>query len=232
MDTWRAVAPGLWVGEYTNGSNVINTSVVEMAPGELLVVSPGTGFTDADFDALDALGTVKAMVSPGAFHHLGMPLWKARYPDVPLYGPTSAIAHIAKQHPTLEALQPLDALRPLLSDEFELGEVEGCKHPDLFLAVTRDGTTTWFSNELLTNAADYPTNFAFRWLFKLTGNHPGLLANTLTARLIGADRPVVRAFYQAKATAIPPQRLVPCHGDVAEAADLGAQISETFAQRF
>lgn len=232
MTIWQPVARGLWIREYLNGSASINMSIADMGGGRLMVVSPGTGLTKADFDALDELGTLTAIVSPGAFHHLGFPSWKERYPDAPLYGPESSIAHIAKQHPSLEAVRSFDALRPQLSDEFELGEVEACKHPDIFLSLTRDGTTTWFSNELLTNEANYPSNFAFRWVFKLTGNGPGLQANTLTARLIGADRPAVRAFYEAKVAANPPQRLIPCHGEVADDPDLGSKIVEVLRRRF
>ena len=232
MGTWRSVGRGLWVGEYANGSNVINTSIVDLGNGDLLALSPGMGFTDEHFAELDALGCIKALVSPGAFHHLGMPAWKKRYPDAPLYGPHSSIAHIAKQHPELEPVQSFDALRSLLSDEFELGEVDGCKHPDIFLALTRDGTTTWFTNEVLTNAADYPRNPVFRFVFWITGNGPGLLANTLTAWLIGANKPVVRAFYEAKTESIPPQRLVPCHGEVVEDHELGARIREALARRY
>jgi len=229
---WKRVARGLWVGEYTNGSNVIHTSVVDMGDGSLMAISPGTGMSDADFDELDALGPVKALVSPGAFHHLGMPSWKARYPDAPLFGPQSSIAHIKKQQPGLEAVQGFDALRPLLSDEFDLGEVDACRHPDIFLALTRDGQTSWFTNELLTNNADWPSSFVFRWVFKLTGNAPGLQANTLTAMFIGAKKPLVKAFYEAKVKSCPPTRLMPCHGDVLEDDTLGERIVEVLGRRF
>jgi hypothetical protein len=231
VDEWKVVTRGLWIRQY-QPRNPVNTSVVDLGDGGLMAISPGTDVPPEAFDALDRLGVVKALVSPGAFHHLGMPHWKARYPNAGLYGPTSAIAHIAKQHPGLEAVKPLDALRPLLSAEFDLGELDGCTHPDLFLAMTRDGETTWFSNEVLTNSADYPQNFLFRWAFKLTGNHPGIQANTLTALLIGAKKPLVRAYYERKLASVPPTRLVPCHGDVAVDPALATKIGEAFARRY
>lgn len=229
---WKNVAKGLWVGEYVNGSNPINTALVDMGNGDLMAISPGHTFTDADLDAAADLGPIKALVSPGAFHHLGLPMWKKRFPDAGIYGPASSVEHIAKQHADLEAVQTFDALRPLLSEEFELGEIEGCKHPDLFLCIERDGHKTWFSNEILTNAADYPSNILFKTVFWITGNAPGIQANTLTAWLIGANKPTVRAFYERKLTECPPTRLVPCHGDVTEAPDLGPKIGEVLARRF
>jgi hypothetical protein len=203
-----------------------------MGSGALMVVSPGTDLPEADFAALDALGAVKALVAPGAFHHMGLPSWSARYPDAGLFGPTSAIPHIAKQHPTLKALQPLDALRPLLSTEFDLDEVAGCKHPDLFLALARGGEITWFVNELVSNNADYPSSFVFRTLFKLAGDHPGLNVMSLAGMLVGANKRTVRTYLEGKLQSSPPTRLVPCHGDVLQDPALGQKLADVLARRF
>ena len=232
MGAWRSTGEGQWVRTYDFRGNPLHSVAMDMGSGGLLVVSPGTGVPDADFDELDKFGTVKALVSPGAFHHLGFPEWVKRYPDAGLYGPGSAIGHVAKQQPTLKALQGLDALRPLLSDEFEVGEVAGCKHPDLFLSLRRGGAVSWVTNEILTNAKDYPGNFLFKLVFQLTGNHPGLLANTLTAMLIGAKKPEVRGYYESKVDALPPTRLLPIHGEVLDDPALGESLKKVLAARY
>lgn len=232
MAEWTPAGTGIWVREYDFGGNPINTAAVDMGDGTLLVLSPGTNTSDAAFEELDGLGTVTALVSPGAFHHMGLPEWSARYPDAGLYGPTSAIAHIAKQHPDLKALQSLDALRPLLSDAFDLDEVAGCKHPDVFLALHQDDAVTWFTNELVSNNTDYPKGFLIGTAFKLTGNHPGLNVNSLAAMLIRAKKPKVRAYLEAKMAVAPPTRLVPMHGAVLEDADLAQKLGAVLARRF
>ncbi len=231
MGEWKAVGTDVWVRPYDFGGNPINTAVVDMGEGALLVLSPGTGVPESAFAELDAIGTVKALVSPGAFHHMGLPSWSERYPDAGLYGPKSAVAHIAKQHPTLKPLQDLDALRPQLSEGFVLEEMAGCKHPDVFLALTRDDALTWFTNEVLTNNTAYPGG-AIGWAFWLTGNAPGLNVNSLAGMLIRAKKPLVRAYLESQIKAHPPTRLVPMHGAVIDDATLGDQIGEVLARRF
>ncbi|MCB9594499.1 MAG: hypothetical protein H6719_17335 [Sandaracinaceae bacterium] len=232
MTSWQAAGPGIWRREYSFGNNPMNTIAVDMGDGGLMAISPGTGLKDADFDALDALGDVRALVSPGAFHHMGMPAWSARYPDAEIFGPTGAPEHIAKQHKSLRAVQPLSALEALLTDDIEVGELAGCKFPDIFLALRRDGEVTWFSNEILTNFLDYPPSFMFRTVFKLFGTHPGLNVNTLAAMLIRAKKPVVRSYLEGKLESAPPTRLVPVHGGVLEDPDLATKIGEVLARRF
>jgi hypothetical protein len=50
--------------------------------------------------------------------------------------------------------------------------------------------------------------------------------------LIGAKKPVVRAYYEGKLASIPPTRLVPCHGDVADDPVLAGKIGDVLARRF
>ena len=231
MGTWKQVDTGIWTRIYSFGGNPINTLVIDMGDGNLMAISPGTDVPDADFDELDGLGTVSALVCPGAFHHMGLPSWSERYPEARLFGPGSAIAHVAKQHPDLKPLEDLSELKPLLSDDFVLEELPGCKHPDLFLSVTRGGHTTWVSNELLSNNAAYPSGFVLKWAFKLSGNHPGLNCNTLAGMLIGAKKPVVREFYERKLQSNPPTRLLPIHGAVLESDHLVGELGDVLARR-
>ena len=46
--------------------------------GKLMAVIPGTDLSDAIMDEPEKLGTVVALVSPGAFHNMGLAAWKAR----------------------------------------------------------------------------------------------------------------------------------------------------------
>lgn len=232
VGNWTNVGAGAWVRVYDFRGNPLNTVALDMGKGDVMVVSPGTAIPEEDFAELDKLGTVKALVSPGAFHHLGFPEWVKRYPEAGLYGPNSAIGHVAKQQPTLKPLQGLDALKPMLSDEFEVDELGGCKHPDLFLSLRRDGAVSWVSNEILTNAKDYPGNLVFKWIFQLTGNHPGLNTNSLAAMLIGAKKPAVRQYLEGKLKDLAPTRLLPVHGEILNDPELGTKIGQLLAARF
>ncbi|MCB9666427.1 MAG: hypothetical protein H6732_20115, partial [Alphaproteobacteria bacterium] len=101
---------------------------------------------------------------------------------------------------------------------------------DVFLALTRDGSVTWFTNELISHSADYPPGF-LKWVFKLMGNHPGLNVNTLALLLIRGKKPVIRAYFERRLAELPPTRLVPCHGDVLEDATLPTRLAEVLARR-
>ncbi|MBW2253160.1 MAG: DUF4336 domain-containing protein [Deltaproteobacteria bacterium] len=59
-------------------------TVVRLASGDLWVHSP-IALDDALREEVDALGTVRFVVSPNKIHHLFMGDWQARYPDARLY---------------------------------------------------------------------------------------------------------------------------------------------------
>ena len=231
MSNWKKVGEGIWARVYMFNDNPLHTSAVDIGDGNLLVLSPATDMTDADFQDLDKLGTVTALVSPGAFHNMGLLEWSGRYPDAGVYGPGPAAKHIAKAHPKLKPLQDLDALGALLPDDTKVYEVDGCGQPDALLVVTRADGTTWFTNEIITNWAGWPSKLMFRVIFKLTGSGPGLNVNTMALMLLKGKKPAVKAFYEGKLGQHPPTRLVPCHGEVLDDANLKDRLAEVLARR-
>lgn len=231
MSSWKKVADGIRVRVYQFNDNPLHTSVVSLADGGLLVLSASTDVSDGDFAELDALGKVRALVAPGAFHNMGLPAWSARYPDAGIYGPAAAAKHIAKVHPKLAPLQDLRALAAILPPDVEAFEVDGCGHPDVLLVVRRGDGTTWFTNEIITNWASWPSAFMFKLLFRLTGSGPGLNVNTMALMFIKGKKPLVKAFHEAKLASHPPTRLVPCHGEVLEDANLKQRLVEVLARR-
>jgi hypothetical protein len=231
MSSWKKVGDGIWVRVYQYNENALHTSAIALGDGGLLVLNASTDMSDGDFAELDALGKVRALVAPGAFHNMGLPAWSARYPDAGIYGPAAAAKHIAKVHPKLAPLQDLRALAAILPPDVEAFEVEGCGQPDVLLVVRRADGTTWFTNEIITNWAGWPNALVFRLLFKLTGSGPGLNVNTMALMFIKGKKPVVKAFHEGKLASHPPTRLVPCHGEVLEDANLKQRLAEVVARR-
>jgi hypothetical protein len=231
MSTWKPSGPGIWTRIYDFGGNPLNTSAIDIGEGRLLVLSPGTGLEEADYAALDAIGTVTALLPPGPFHNMGLAAWKERYPNAELYGNDACITHIAKAHPALVALKPLADLLPLLPEGFVIEDHGGMGKPDLFFALTRDGETTWFTNELLTNNADWPAKFPFKVAFWVFNSGPGLNCNTLALKLVKGNKAGARSYLEGKLAQLPPTRLVPCHGLVMEAPDLASTLGEVIARR-
>ncbi len=226
---WKAVDDrlGIWINGYDFNNSIINTIAVRISEG-LMVISPGTNPTDELFKELDALGTLKAIVSPGAFHHLGMPAWKERYPHVPLFATSSGLSHIPNQHKGVKlGLQGFDALQPLLPEHVVVVQTPNTKHPDMLMFIRGgDGKWTWFTNEIIGNQPTLPGNFFIRTLFKLTNSGPGLAVTKPALMLIGAKKPELKAFVLAKLDEHPPGRFLPCHGDVIEGADTGNRLRQ------
>lgn len=231
MGNWNAVGTGLWVRVYHFRDNPLNTLAIDIGNGGLAVLSPGTDVPDADFAELDALGTVKALVSPGAFHNMGLPLWSERYPDAGVYGPKKAAAHIKKAQPSLKPLQDFDTLAPLLPSDVRIMEMPDMKQPDVLAVIRRDDAITWFTNECLSNMPSLPGNFLVALLFRITGSGPGLNVNTLVMKFIGAKKKNVREFFLSKLASDPPTRLIPCHGDIIDDSALQVNMREMIERR-
>jgi hypothetical protein len=234
-ENWKTVdeAAGIWLAEYPFNGTTINTVAMRIADDKLMVLSPGTDVSDASFAELDALGEVAAIVSPGPFHHLGMPGWKARYPNARLFATAGGLTRIPKQHKGVElGLEGIDALQPLLPDSVVAIEMPDQKHADLFIVVTGEGSTTWYTNECLGNQSELPPNFVLRTLFKWTKSGPGLRVNSLALKLIGGKKPSLAAFFAEQMKVHPPTRLVPCHGSVLEGPDTAAQLQAEFDRAF
>ena len=231
MGNWKAVGTGLWVRVYDFRGNPLNSMAIALGDEGLAVMSPGTNVPEKDFAELDALGTVKALVSPGAFHNMGLPAWSERYPDAGIYGPNSAIEHIAKAHKALKPLQNFDALAPLLPKDVSITEIPGMKHPDAMVIITRDDAVTWFTNECITNLSSLPKNPIFALLFRLTGSGPGLNINKLAMKLIGGKKKPLLEYLLATLASDPLTRLVPCHGEVFNDPSLADLMREMVERR-
>jgi hypothetical protein len=68
----------------------VYTTVVRLEDGSLLIHSPAPP-SEASAQRLRALGTVRWLVVPNCFHHLGTPAAAAHYPDAQVVGPASAL---------------------------------------------------------------------------------------------------------------------------------------------
>lgn len=232
---WTTVdeAVGIYVAEYPLNKIMINTVVVRIGDGKLMALSPGPTMAEGAFRELDAIGEVVALVSPGPFHHLGLPLWQETYPNAKIYATASGVARIPGQHKKLDLkIRGIDALQARLPDHITAIEMPEQKHGDLFVVITGEGGTTWYSNEVIGNQAELPPNFVLRTLFKWTNSGPGLRVNSMALKLIGGKKPAAAAFFAEQMARHPPTRFVPCHGDVIEGPDVASRLQAEFDRAF
>ena len=230
MTHWRPFGTGVWVGAYELGGNPINTFVVDVGDRRLAVFSPGPDLDDAVYEELDGLGKVVALVSPGAFHNMGLPWWHERYPEARMFGTESGLEHIAKVHPDLPALEPLSGLKGLADESLVIYETPG-KYSDALVFVTRGQDVTLFSNEYLVNWAGLPGNFVFGLLFKWTDSAPGVRLAKPSAWFLRAKLPDVARFCLEKIEAHGVTRFVPCHGGGVEGPDTRERLEQAIRAR-
>src|SRR6185437_15051035 len=97
--------------------------------GGVAVVSPPCKVPGESFAELEKHGKVRALIAPNAYHHMGLPEWKARYPEAEIFAPAQSIARVEKQtklggiRPLAEAAKLGDRVELVDMPHFKSGEV-------------------------------------------------------------------------------------------------------------
>ncbi|MEZ4398567.1 MAG: DUF4336 domain-containing protein [Kofleriaceae bacterium] len=184
------------------------TTVVRLDDGQLLLHSPAPP-TDALTAQLRALGSVRWLVVPNCFHHLGTPAAAAGFPDARTVGPASALAKnpalrldldirgaaFAEQVPELEAL-PLDGV-PFLDETVLFHRpTQTLLGADLVISATARDHWTW------------------RWAARVTGCYGQLRVPPDVRKKLPDRAATARAL--GAMLARPARRLIVAHADVVD----------------
>jgi hypothetical protein len=140
--------------------------------GELIVISPACGLSEADFTEIEKHGRPVALVAPNGFHHLRLPEWHRRYPEAKLFGPAPAAKRIAKKHPGIPRLESMDGLAAFCSPDVAIFDPPGMRIPDVIARVALPGGAVWSFNDTIMNMAKLPPGF-FGKVMKWTDSAPG-----------------------------------------------------------
>lgn len=193
------VAPGLWFP--------LRCTVVRLVDGGLVLHSP-VAFTVEQRAAIDALGPVRALIAPSALHHLHLPAAAAAWPDAEVW----VAPGVPQKHPELGGLRVLGERTPFFEGELTPLPIDGM--PSVQERVFLHGASrTLLVTDLLFNLHRYETVWS-RTYFWLCGVH-GRLAQSPVVRLLVKDRAAAGASVR-RVLAHAIERVVPCHGEVAE----------------
>jgi glyoxylase-like metal-dependent hydrolase (beta-lactamase superfamily II) len=220
LQGWNLVdenAGVLW-REYTFAKNASATTMVFRGVDGLVVVSPGKRMEARDFDALDKLGEVKALIANNAFHHLGQAEWRARYPNAVSYCPPGAMAKLNKKVPGAQ-FRPLGELK--LPAHVRCEDAPGFKTGETFVSVKTGKGAVWFAGDLLTNIQRMPPP-PFKWLFSWSDSAPGFRLFKPAVWFFVKNRPALRQWALSRLAEEPPAVVVPAHGPAFDAPDLAA----------
>ena len=223
----REVAPGLHVAERPVGGGFHNAMyVVRLRGGGLLIHSP-TRLGEGVLDAIAALGEVRFLFAPNHFHHLGLPAYRARFPEALVVASDGARPRLEKKgHAPIAGLEALEAE---LGEGDRLLRPEGLKNGEVFLSLLRGGERQW----LVCDAFFHETRGLYgprQYLFRALGVAPGFRLGQTFLWVGIADRRRYRAWLEAALLREQPTRLWVSHGTPYEVGD-GAALRHVIAQR-
>ena len=184
------------------------TTVIRLEDGGLLVHSPAPP-TDALAGELAALGPVRWLVVPNAFHHLGTPPAKARFPEAKVIGPASA----RTKNPALAIdIDIRDARLGEMVPELETLPLDGVPFLDETVLYHRPtGTLLGADIVLSAHARDHWT---WRWAARIVGCYERLRVPPDVKKKI-VDKPAA-ARSVAAILAKPAVRLIVAHADIVD----------------
>jgi|SRR6218665_721328 len=182
---WNEVleGSGVWVHSYDVSFGPTNAIAIRLDAEELAVLSPPTGMADADFAALAAKGRVSAIIAPHSGHDLGLPSWRARYPEARLYAPSVALPTLARLG--LGDFTDLSAL--VTPPEVRFREVLGSKNGGTLARVLRGPRPVVYIDELIGNQVSLPRPLLLKLAFGLSGSSPGLRLNRVFMTFLCTD---------------------------------------------
>ncbi len=226
--TWTLVEPSLPALAYTYSFGPgIARSLALAVEGGVCVVSAPVDPSPESFAELDKHGPVRALLVPNAMHHLGLPAWKARYPDVPVFAPAQSIARVEKQS-KVTGIRPVAEAAGLLGPRVEVLDMPHYKTGEALLRWRIEGGFAWYVTDVMMNWVPLPKG-PFGWALKLTKSGPGLRRNAVAGRFMVKDRRALYAWLGEEAEKAPPKMVIACHGDVATLADPVAGLRAALA---
>lgn len=227
VDGWTTLAeePLVLVKEYSFGQQATaNALVVGLPNRQLMIVSPPTGVPLGSLRALDAHGTVSALLAFNGAHHLGLPACRAAFPQATIYATARAAARIGKKAREPVPLSSIDALWPLLGEKVTVLPVDGDKLGDVLVRISSEKGVLLFAGDFIANLRSLPNRLLFRMIFKLTDSGPGLKVFRLFFRVFVKDRRAARDFLIQEVQDHPPAIVVPAHGEVVDRPNLGPTL--------
>jgi len=198
---------------YSFGPGDANALAVGGKDG-LLVFSPPCRIPAQVFDELQSYGPVRALVATNAFHHLGIPKWKARFPDAQVFAPAQAVARVSQK--TGLAVRPLAEAAEIAGGGLDLVDMPHYKTGELLLKIDTPRGLAWYVTDVIMNLRELPANPIARIMFKLSRSAPGLRFNNIAPVFMMSDKRALRRWLADEWLKSPPRWLIPAHGEVAD----------------
>jgi len=200
--------------EYSFGPATANALVARGAQG-FVVVSPPRHIPEKDFDELAARGPVRALVASNAFHYLGIPEWKKRFPDAQVFAPAQSIARVQRKT-GLAGIKPLADIGAIAGADLELIDMPYYKTGEVLVRATTGRGRAWYVTDVVFNMPELPSNVIAKAIFGLSRSAPGLRMNNVSPIFMVKDKRSLKRWLAAELERDAPQWIIAAHGDVAK----------------
>jgi hypothetical protein len=200
--------------EYSFGPGLANALAVGGQSG-LVVVSPPCRVAAGVFDDLARWGAVRALVASNAFHHLGIPEWKARFPDAAVFAPAQSIARVARRT-SLTGIRPLSDASSITGPAVELIDMPHYKTGEVLVRITTARGVVWYVTDVIMNMPELPRNPIARFIFGASGSAPGPKFNNIAPLFMVRDKAALRRWLAEEFRKAPPAWIIATHGDIVD----------------
>jgi hypothetical protein len=215
--------------EYSFGPGTANALAVGTERG-LVVASPPRKVGAGVFEDLLRYGSVTALVASNAFHYMGIPEWKKRFPDAAVYAPAQSIARVERKT-KLTGIRPLAEASSAAGSRLELIDMPHYKTGEALARIRSGRGLIWYITDFALNMPELPANPVARFLFGLSGSAPGLKFNNIGSLFMVRDKVALKRWLAAKFAENPPGWLIATHGDVVEVGPNLEAVRRLFATR-
>jgi len=199
---------------YSFGPGTANALAIGGAQG-LFVVSPPYRAREAMFEELAAHAPVRGLVASNAFHYLGIPEWKRRFPDAEIFAPAQAVARVERKT-GLSGIRPLADAAPLTGANLELVDLPHYKTGEVLVRATTNRGRVWYFTDIVFNLPELPPNLLIRTVFRLARSAPGLRVNNIAPLFMVKNKRALKHWLAGEMQRDAPQWLIPAHGDIAK----------------
>jgi len=200
--------------EYSFGPGVANALAVGGEQG-LVIVSPPCRIEAGVFDDLSRYGPVRALVASNAFHYMGIPEWKTRFPEAAIFAPAQSIARVERQT-RLHGIRPLADATPIAGHGLELVDMPHYKTGEVMVRIKTPRGMIWYVTDIVLNMPTLPSHPVFKMMFRLSRSGPGLRFNNIAPVFMVKDKAALKRWLAVEFDKMPPRWLIPAHGDVVD----------------
>jgi hypothetical protein len=225
---WTVFDDGTPVLTYTyKVGPATSTALAVRGDDGLIVLSPPRGVPQSAYDDLERYGEVRALVASNAFHHLGIPAWKARFPGAAIFAPEQAVARV-REKTRIDAISPLALAAPICGPHLELIDMPYYRTGEVLAKLSTSRGRAWYVVDIMLNVRRMPRNPLFNVLFRMTGSAPGLRWNKIGPTLMVKDKRALKRWIREEFDKAPPRWIITTHGEIVDTVEERKPIRELF----